>query len=136
MHKDQNHVHPIQVDLNDEQREAIAWLMKHLPLGFQPAHCAEARAMLHWSVHALAFRSKVSHRAIRSIENGAELRALRCRLSLIPLNLQDWCSFLAPPCDQIIVEALHPTQENGTTTAYLRNAAGHLTHQSWSIRVV
>lgn len=60
--------------LDDEQLEIIEWLHDHLPLGFLPAHCAEARSMLGWSVEALAFHSGVSPRAIRSIENGAELR--------------------------------------------------------------
>lgn len=65
---------PIRLVLDDEQFEAMEWLMEQLPLGFLPGHCAEARTMLGWSVEALAFRSGVSPRAIRSIENGAELR--------------------------------------------------------------
>lgn len=65
---------PIRLVLDDEQLEAMEWLMEQLPLGFLPGHCAEARTMLGWSVEALAFRSGVSPRAIRSIENGAELR--------------------------------------------------------------
>ncbi|EKT4524940.1 helix-turn-helix transcriptional regulator [Pseudomonas putida] len=60
--------------LDNEQLEIIEWLLEYLPLGFLPAHCAEARSMLGWSVEALSFRSGVSPRAIRSIENGAELR--------------------------------------------------------------
>lgn len=65
---------PIRLVLDDEQLEAMERLIEHLPLGFLPCHCAEARTMLGWSIEALAFRSGVSPRAIRSIENGAELR--------------------------------------------------------------
>lgn len=64
---------PVRLVLDDDQLEAMGWLIEHLPLGFLPAHCAVARTMLGWSVEALAFRSGVSPRAIRSIENGAEL---------------------------------------------------------------
>lgn len=48
-------------------------LMMNLPLGFESAHCASARAMLGWSVEALAFRSGVSLNAIRRVESGMEL---------------------------------------------------------------
>jgi len=65
---------PIRLVLDDEQLEAMEWLMEQLPLGFLPYHCAPARSLLGWSVEALAFRSGVSPGAIRSIENGAELR--------------------------------------------------------------
>lgn len=64
---------PIRLVLDDEQLEAMERLIEQLPLGFLPCHCAEARTMLGWSVEALAFRSGVSPRATRSIENGAEL---------------------------------------------------------------
>jgi DNA-binding XRE family transcriptional regulator len=46
-----------------------------LPLGFTDAHCAQARAMLGWTVEALAFRSGVSVKAIREFEQG--IRTLR-----------------------------------------------------------
>jgi hypothetical protein len=39
-----------------------------LPLSFSADHCATARAMLDWSVEALAFRSGVSVKAIRDLE--------------------------------------------------------------------
>jgi hypothetical protein len=41
-----------------------------LPLSFSTDHCAPARAMLDWSVEALAFRSGVSVKAIRDLEKG------------------------------------------------------------------
>lgn len=41
-----------------------------LPLSFSAAHCAAARATLDWSVEALAFRSGVSVKAIRELEEG------------------------------------------------------------------
>lgn len=44
------------------------------PLPFHHSHCEPARLLLGWSVDALAFRSGVSPRAIRSVEKGAELR--------------------------------------------------------------
>lgn len=65
---------PIRLALDDEQLDAMEWLMEQLPLGFLPSHCAVARSMLGWSVEDLAFRSGVSPSAIQSIENGAELR--------------------------------------------------------------
>jgi len=74
---------PIRLVLNDEQLEAMEWLMEQLPLGFLPYHCARARSLLGWSVEALAFRSGVSPRAIRSIENGPSCAASRCRLLLM-----------------------------------------------------
>lgn len=40
-----------------------------LPVSFSTEHCAKARAMLDWSIEALAFRSGVSVRAIRDLEN-------------------------------------------------------------------
>lgn len=41
-----------------------------LPLSFSTVHCAAARAMLNWSVEALAFRSGVSVKAIMKLEEG------------------------------------------------------------------
>ncbi|MCP1446146.1 hypothetical protein J3D54_005278 [Pseudomonas sp. GGS8] len=41
-----------------------------LPLSFSTTHCAAARAMLNWSVEALSFRSGVSVKAIRELEEG------------------------------------------------------------------
>ncbi|MCU1751614.1 helix-turn-helix domain-containing protein [Pseudomonas sp. 6D_7.1_Bac1] len=41
-----------------------------LPLSFSTVHCAAARAMLNWSVEALSFRSGVSVKAIRELEEG------------------------------------------------------------------
>lgn len=67
---------PIQIPVDDEQLEIIEWCMDNLPNGFRSAHCAPARSRLGWSVEALAFRSGVSRSAIRSIENGAELRSI------------------------------------------------------------
>lgn len=67
---------PIRVFLDDEQLAAMEWLMQQLPFGFLPYHCAPARSLLGWSVEALAFQSGVSPGAIRSIENGAELRSV------------------------------------------------------------
>lgn len=39
-----------------------------LPLAFSTDHCAIARAMLDWSIEALSFRSGVSVKAIRDLE--------------------------------------------------------------------
>ncbi|WP_322616992.1 helix-turn-helix transcriptional regulator [Pseudomonas sp. BIC9C] len=51
-----------------------------LPLAFSTDHCAVARAMLDWSVEALAFRSGVSVRAIRDLEeNRRPLRQVTLR---------------------------------------------------------
>ena len=44
-----------------------------LPLSFSIAHCAAARAMLNWSVEALSFRSGVSVKAIRDLEEGRRM---------------------------------------------------------------
>jgi hypothetical protein len=41
-----------------------------LPLSFSTAHCAAARAMLNWSVGALSFRSGVSVKTVRELEEG------------------------------------------------------------------
>ncbi len=65
---------PIQLPVDEEQLEIIAWCMDNLPNGFRSAHCAPARSRLGWSVEALAFRSGVSRGAIRRIEMGCELR--------------------------------------------------------------
>ncbi|SED77072.1 Helix-turn-helix [Pseudomonas frederiksbergensis] len=55
-------------------------LFDDLPLSFSAAHCAAARAMLSWSVEALAFRSGVSTKAIRELEAG--------RRTLRPVTMQ------------------------------------------------
>lgn len=70
---DQN---PLLLPADDEQLEIISWCIDNLPNGFESAHCAAARSHLGWSVEALAFRSGVSRGAIRSVENGAELRSV------------------------------------------------------------
>jgi hypothetical protein len=44
-----------------------------LPLSFSTAHCAAAHAMLNWSVKALSFRSRVSVKAIRDLEEGRRI---------------------------------------------------------------
>ncbi len=44
--------------------------MDDLPPSFRAVHCAAARAMLNWSVEALSFRSGVSVKAIRDLEEG------------------------------------------------------------------
>nr|WP_150636441.1 helix-turn-helix transcriptional regulator [Pseudomonas fluorescens] len=44
--------------------------MEDLPPSFSSAHCADARAMLNWSVEALSFRSGVSVKAIKELEAG------------------------------------------------------------------
>lgn len=51
-----------------------------LPLSFSTAHCA-ARAMLNWSVEAHSFRSGVSVKAIRKLEES--------RGALRPVTMQD-----------------------------------------------
>jgi hypothetical protein len=62
----------------------VAWgpapFLDDLPLSFSAAHCATARAMLNWSVEALAFRSGVSIKAIRELEAG--------RRTLRPVTMQ------------------------------------------------
>ncbi|MGE8170725.1 helix-turn-helix domain-containing protein [Pseudomonas putida] len=88
---------PIRLALDDEQIDAIGWLMEHLPLGFQPSHCADARSMLGWSVEALAFRSGVSPRAIRRIENGAELRRFTMQALAHALEAAGLVFFPGPP---------------------------------------
>ncbi|MNG15866.1 hypothetical protein D3C84_997220 [compost metagenome] len=44
-----------------------------LSLSFSTAHCAAARVMLNWSVEALSFRSGVSVKAIRDLEEGRRI---------------------------------------------------------------
>lgn len=51
-----------------------------LPLSFSAVHCAPARAMLNWSAEALAFRSGVSVKAIKGLEEG--------RQTLRPVTMQ------------------------------------------------
>ena len=55
-------------------------LFDDLPLSFSAAHCAPARAMMNWSVEALAFRSRVSVKAIMGLEEG--------RRTLRPVTMQ------------------------------------------------
>lgn len=56
------------------KQAGIEWgpgsLFDELPLSFSAVHCAAARAMLNWSVEALAFRHGVSVKAIRELEAG------------------------------------------------------------------
>lgn len=58
-----------------EAHAAVWAALADLPSHFAAAHCAPARAMLGWSVEALAFRSGVSINAIKDLELG--VRALR-----------------------------------------------------------
>jgi len=55
-------------------------LFDDLPLSFSAVHCAPARAILNWSAEALAFRSGVSVKAIRELEEG--------RRTLRPITMQ------------------------------------------------
>lgn len=65
---------PLRLNLEEDQIEAITWLMDHLPLSFTKAHCAPAREMLGWSVDALASASGVSPHAIHQFERGGHLK--------------------------------------------------------------
>lgn len=37
---------PIRLNLDEDQIEAITWLMDHLPLSFTGVHCGPARQLL------------------------------------------------------------------------------------------
>lgn len=76
MSEDLTDRNPLLLPVDDVQLEIIEWCMDNLPNGFESSHCAPARLRLGWSIEALAFRSGVSIGAIRSIENGAELRGV------------------------------------------------------------
>jgi len=67
---------PLRLNLDEEQIEAIAWLMDHLPLSFRDAHCGPARRLLGWSIDDLSAVSGVTHQAIQRLELGAQLKAV------------------------------------------------------------
>ncbi|ORL62447.1 XRE family transcriptional regulator [Pseudomonas putida] len=58
------------------------------PLPFTHHHCKPARALLGWSVDALAFRSRVSPAAIRRVEEGAELRRVTMQALSYAMELE------------------------------------------------
>ncbi|EPH1523561.1 helix-turn-helix transcriptional regulator [Pseudomonas aeruginosa] len=64
------------IDLDEERlrqaRDILAKLQfsDDIPLQFMADHCEPARALLGWSVEALAFRSGVSPKAIAAMEAG------------------------------------------------------------------
>lgn len=74
-------------------REIMTIMMKSddFPLSFSAEHCQPARAMLGWSVEALAFKSGVSPKAIRDLEETA--RPLR-RVTMQALSYAFECEQL------------------------------------------
>jgi hypothetical protein len=91
-------------------------LMDDLPLSFSTAHCAAARAMLNWSVEALSFRSGVSVKAIRELEEG--------RRTLRPVTMQA-LSFAFEAEALVFLPGLKPMRGNncrgGTTDPKTRD---------------
>lgn len=67
---------PLRLNLDEDQIEAIAWLMDHLPLSFKSAHCASARSLLGWSIDELSSASGVTPQAIQRLESGTRLNTV------------------------------------------------------------
>lgn len=67
---------PLRLNLDEEQIEAIAWLMDHLPLSFRGSHCMPARELLSWSIDDLSSASGVTTQAIQRLERGAQLNTV------------------------------------------------------------
>lgn len=67
---------PLRLNLDEDQIEAISWLMDHLPLSFSGIHCAPARELLGWTINALSSTSGVTPQAIQRLERGIQLNAV------------------------------------------------------------
>jgi hypothetical protein len=67
---------PIRLNLDEDQIEAITWLMDHLPLSFKGVHCGPARQLLGWSIDDLSSASGVTTQAIQRLEHGTPLNTV------------------------------------------------------------
>lgn len=85
------------LDLDEEQIEAISWLMEHLPLSFQGAHCAHARELLGWSIATLSSASGVSSQAIERLEGGAHLNEVSLQALAFALEAEGLVFFPGHP---------------------------------------
>ncbi len=89
--------HPLRLNLDDEQNEAIAWLMDHLPLSFRGAHCGPARQLLGWSIDDLSSTSGVSSEAIQRLEHGEHLKQVSMQALAFALESQGLVFFPGHP---------------------------------------
>lgn len=88
---------PLRLNLDEDQIEAVAWIMDHLPLSFTSAHCGPARTLLDWSIDALADASGVSPKAIQQLENGERLRTVSMQALAFALEAEGLVFFPGHP---------------------------------------
>lgn len=88
---------PLRLSLDDEQVEAIAWLMDHLPLSFRQAHCGPARELLGWSVDDLSSASGVTPQAIQRLERGIYLKEVSMQALAFALEAEGLVFFPGHP---------------------------------------
>lgn len=89
--------HPLRLNLYEDQIEAVAWIMDHLPLSFTNAHCGPARTLLNWSIDALAYASGVSPEAIKQLEKGEHLRTVSMQALAFALEAEGLVFFPGHP---------------------------------------
>lgn len=88
---------PLRLNLDEDQLEAIAWLMDHLPLSFRGAHCAPARELLGWSIANLSSASGVTPQAIQRLEQGAHLKEVTMQALAFALEAKGLVFFPGHP---------------------------------------
>lgn len=88
---------PLRLNLDEDQIEAISWLMDHLPLSFTGAPCAPARELLGWNVDALASASGVSPHAIHQLERGGRLKPVSMQALAFALEAEGLVFFPGHP---------------------------------------
>ncbi|MEN5128524.1 helix-turn-helix transcriptional regulator [Pseudomonas alloputida] len=87
----------LRLNLDEDQIEAIAWLMDHLPLGFRGIHCEPARELLGWSITDLSSVSGVTPQAIQRLERGAHLNGVSMQSLAFALEAEGLVFFPGHP---------------------------------------
>ncbi|WP_433690672.1 XRE family transcriptional regulator [Pseudomonas monteilii] len=67
---------PIRLNLDEDQIEAITWLMDDLTLSLKGVHCGPVRQFLDWSIDDLSSASGVTTQAIVRLERDTPLNAV------------------------------------------------------------
>lgn len=87
----------LSLNWDENQVEAIAWLMDHLPVSFRGAHCRAARYLLSWSINDLSSASGVSSQAIQRLERGARLNEVSMQALAFALEAEGLVFFPGHP---------------------------------------
>lgn len=87
----------LRLNLDEDQLEAIAWLMDHLPLSFRNVHCLPARELLSWSIDDLSSAFGVTSQAIQRLESGFQLKEVSLQALAFALEAEGLVFFPGHP---------------------------------------